>query len=995
MKSKMDKFQELYKKLNPGQKKAVDAVEGPVMVIAGPGTGKTQILTLRIANILRQTDAEPESILALTFTESGVVSMRQRLVEIIGSPAYSVNIKTFHGFCNDVIKNYPEEFPRIIGATSITEVDQINILQAVISNLLLKELRPFGDPLFYVKPALSAINELKREGVTPELFRKIAEKELKTFGRIKDLYHKKGPYKGEIKGVYQLKLKQIKKNQELASVYEKYQHHLAGEKLYDYNDMIMEVLAALSRSKELLLILQEQYQYLLVDEHQDTNNSQNKILELLASFHQNPNIFLVGDEKQAIFRFQGASLENFYYFQKLYPEALLVTLKENYRSTQAILDSADSLIAGLEKLKANVGAKPEKIKFYAFSRPEVESYFLVEDIKEKLKDGVLPEEITVLYRDNKDVFLIAPTLEKAGIPFSIDSDQDILADPDIKKLLLLLRTVNEFGAQERFLESMHIDFLGIDPLDIYKIADYATTGKTSVFSIIRSQEVMASLGLVSQKEIADFCKKIFRWVIVSKNQNLPDFFEDLVRESGYLSYILRQRDALERMNKLSSLFDEIKMLIEKHKDYQLKDFLGYLDTLTSQNILIKKKSLARLANRVRLMTAHKAKGQEFGFVYIIESRDSHWGNRRLSGPIKLPPAVFSLSGRKISEGNTNDDERRLFYVALTRAKKGVIISYAKENEEGRDQLPTQFVREIKPELIEQMDVAPYEKNFSIHKEILFAPPIIAAADLKDREFVKKLFWRHGFPVTALNNYLECPWKYFYLNLIRLPRAKTKHQMYGTAVHEALNDFFKAFRQRTPDKDFLLNKFFHYLNLQPLPQMDFKESRNKGEKALSGYYDAYAGKWRTNVLTEFTLKGIVLTPEIRLTGKIDKIEFLGSASEVNVVDYKTSQPKSRAQIEGSAKNSAGNDKRQLVFYNLLLDKYSNRRYKMVSGEIDFIEPDKRGRYKKENFIITPPEVEELEVLVRQTAEEILNLAFWDKRCDNKDCEFCGLREMTKG
>ncbi len=987
-----DKFQELYRKLNPEQKKAVDTVEGPVMVVAGPGTGKTHILTLRIANILRQTDAPPGSILALTFTDSGVVSMRRRLVEIIGSPAYSVVIKTFHGFCNDVIKNYPEEFPHIVGSTSITEVDQINIIKDVINTLSLKELKPFGDTFFYLKPILSAINNLKREGVDPKLFAKIVEKELKKFKRIKDLYHEKGLHQGEMKSVYQGKLKRIMRNRELVEVYSQYQKQLRSARLYDYNDMIMEVLAVLSRRQELLLILQEQHQYLLIDEHQDTNNAQNKILELLASYHLQPNIFLVGDERQAIFRFQGASLENFLYFQKLYPEAVLITLTRNYRSNQTILDSADSLIKGPEKLKANTIEKGNKIKVYAFSRSGVEAYFLAQDIKKKLDSGVAPEEMAVLYRDNQDIFLVMDILEKLGIPFSIESDQDILADSDIKKLILLLKTVNEFGSQERLLEAMHIDFLQIDPLDIYKIAEYADHNKVSVFQIIRSQETMVSLGLTSSQEISAFYQKLSSWVVSSKNQSFPDFFEDIIRESGLLTYIFQQKDSLERMDKVSGLFDEVKLLIEKHKDYRLKDFLEYLNTLEAQNILIAKKPLSRLMNRVRLMTAHRAKGLEFDCVYIINCRDLHWGNRRHPEPLQLLEAVFSLSGRKIEERSTNDDERRLFYVALTRARKAVTISYSKEGANNREQLPSQFIKEIKPELIEEGEISLYEKEFDSKKEIIFAPRIISTVDIKDKDFIKNLFWRNGLSVTGLNNYLACPWKYFYTNLIRIPKAKTKHQMYGTAVHEALKDFFNTFKKRTPDKEFLLTKFHHYLNFQPLAKRDFEETLAKGNRALNGYYEQYQGKWRTNVITEFTITGIMLMPEIRLTGKIDKLERLNEGGGINVVDYKTSQPKSRAEIEGSSKNSSGDIKRQLIFYNLLLNRYENQRYKMLSGDIDFVEPDAKGRYKKENFVIEPEEVEELEELIKKTAEEIMSLAFWTARCDNKECEFCNLREL---
>ncbi|MFH1451290.1 MAG: ATP-dependent DNA helicase [bacterium] len=988
----IDKFLPLYKKLNPEQKKAVDTIEGPVMVIAGPGTGKTQVLTLRISNILRKTDASPESILALTFTESAAISMRRRLADIIGSSAYSVVIKTFHGFCNDVIKERPENFPRIAGATNIAEVDQLNVLKEIINSLPLEHLKPFGESLLYLRSVLSSINQLKREGVSPNLFSEIAKKELKAFKHIKNLIYEKGRYKGQMRGVYQKQQKQILKNCELAEIYRKYQESLENANLYDYNDMIMEVLEAVKENKELLLSLQEQHQYILVDEHQDTNNSQNKILEKLASFHPDPNIFLVGDEKQAIFRFQGASLENFHYFQNLYKKAVLINLKKNYRSTDNILHSADSLISGPEEMESSAGDPGEKIVLYSFSQPLAEAYFLAEDIKGKIKQGTKPEEIAVLYRDNKDIFRFLGILEKSGIPFSIESDQNILNDPDIKKLILLFKTIKEFGLEERFVEALHIDFLEIDPLDVYKIIDFSNRNRVSVFELVSSKKTMKSLSFVSSDQINSFYNKISSWVTVSKNKSFADFFGIVVRESGLLSYILRQGDFLERINRVNNLFDEAKLLIEKHRNYGLKEFLDYLEMLEKENILVSRKPLSRLADRVRLMTVHRAKGLEFTHVYIIDCRNGHWGNRKYGDPLPLLPAVFSLSGGKIEERNSNDDERRLFYVALTRAKKTVTISYSREGENGREQLPSQFIREIKPEFISEKDGGQYEKELVANKEIFFAPVTALPLDMKNKKFVRKLFLQRGLSATALNNYIECPWKYFYMNLIRIPKAKTKHQMYGTAVHETLKDFFDAFKEMEPDKNFLLDKFTYYLNRQELATRDFKQTLAKGKASLSGYYDIYKGTWKPSVVNEFVVKGIMLTPEIRLTGKIDKIELLNQGGGVNVVDYKTGRPKSRREIEGITKNSRGDIKRQLVFYRLLLDNYPKLKYKMLFAEIDFVEPDAKGRYKKESFEISRAEVNDLEKLIKKTVKEITSVSFWNKRCENKDCEFCRLRKM---
>lgn len=988
------RFEELYNRLNPAQKRAVDLVEGPVMVVAGPGTGKTEILTLRIANILQKADVQPENILALTFTDSGVISMRRRLVEIIGSPAYSVAISTFHSFCNDIIKNYPEEFPRIIGSNSITEVDQIQIIENLINELPLKELKPFGDIFYFLRPVLGAINDLKREGVDPDTFSNIIEKERKDFDAIPDLIYEKGPHKGKMKGQYQKREKQIKKNRELAHIYNVYQETLTKSRFYDYTDMIMEALSALEKNKNLLLILQEQYQYILVDEHQDTNNAQNRILELLSSFHENPNVFIVGDEKQAIFRFQGASLENFAYFRKRYPNAELLVLEENYRSSQAILDSAHSLLAGEKELKAAVPRENKKIELLTFSNPVVENYFLAQDIKEKIEQEVPPEEIAIFYRDNKDAMPVAAMLEKNGVPFSIESDQDILRDPDIKKLVLLLRAIHRFGTQDVFIEALHIDFLEIDPLDIYKIVGYANENRITVFELARSAEQMKALGLTTEAHISRLYGHLAQWFTASRNQSFPEIFTQVVRESGFLASLLSRPDSAEKLEKVNRLFSEVKTLIEKHKDCSLEDFITYLDTLSSYGVMVKKSAATRLRGRVRLMTAHRSKGLEFDYVYIINAIDGHWGNKRRAQLLPLPPRVFSLTDSTIDGGNTIDDERRLFYVALTRAKRGVRISYAARDENEREQLPSQFIQEINPKLIQTHDTAPYEKGFASKKEILFAPSLVSGIHIKDRDYVRELFLKRGLSVTGLNNYLSCPWKYFYTNLLRVPQAPTKHQMYGIAVHAALKDFFDALKNREVEDDYLLARFLDHLTKQPLTKAEFEEVLPRGNEALSGYYNHSQNIWNKSTIGEFTIRGVMLTPEIRLTGKIDKIEVLHEGLAVNVIDYKTGRPKTRGEIEGSTKNSNGDIKRQLAFYNLLLNLYEDGRYTMVSGDIDFVEPDKKGRYRKERFVIEKEEVEELETLIKKTSREILALTFWDIRCKDKECEFCDLREMMR-
>ncbi len=644
-------FEEEYKKLNPAQREAVDTIEGPVMVIAGPGTGKTQILTLRIANILKRTDTAPEQILALTFTEAAVANMRKRLANLIGSQAYQVAIHTFHGFAEHIINTYPEYFPRIIGSRPITEVDQVGVVKDLIEekNIPFVLLRPYGDRYLYVRDIVSSIGELKREGITEERFAELVSAEERAYENIPDKVHAKGAHIGKVKGEYLKLEKLIAKNKELSMMYSAYEKVLAAEKLYDFTDMIMEVLRALSDNAGLLQILQEEYQYMLVDEHQDTNNAQNKILELMARFHSSPNLFVVGDEKQAIFRFQGASLENFYYFRDLYPGAKLIALSENYRSTQAILDSAESLIASQKSLAAKSNHPESKIKIAEFAKTDEELYFVATDIKEKIKTGVTASEIAVLYRNNADAFPVANILAKMNIPYTIESDQDLFSEPDVAKFIAVLRAIHEYGNNEILATALHVDLWGIAPLDVYRVIRSAydvrgndETKKKTLYDFLSDKASLAIVPLESKTALENMFSRLSAWVSESHNEPLLPFLERVMTKSGLLDSILKGPALEERMDALSNLFDEARKIIARKSGATLADFFIYIDTIREHNLFIRRRKGTLDRNKVRLMTVHRAKGLEFEYVYIIHAYAGHFGDKRNVERLKPIDSVYEL-----------------------------------------------------------------------------------------------------------------------------------------------------------------------------------------------------------------------------------------------------------------------------------------------------------------------------------------------------------------
>lgn len=990
----LDLFLNQYEKLNDRQKEAVDSIEGPVMVIAGPGTGKTTVLTLRIANILRKTDTPPDGILALTFTESAVASMRRKLVPLIGPAAYRVGIFTFHGFAEEIIRRYPESFPRILGGDVATEAEKLSIIENIIDENTFEYIKPFGSPYHYVRAILHTISDLKRDAVSPEDFEKVLEKEEKDILSKEDIKHEKGKYKGEMKTLYKSALKNVNKNRELCRAYTLYEKALQERRLYDFDDMLLELIRAFEREPDLLQALQEEFLYFHADEHQDANNAQNKILELLASHFEEANLFIVGDEKQAIYRFQGASLENFLYFRNKFPTAKLIYLDENYRSLQSILDASHALAESLPgdpslrpRLLSQSGKETGKIKVLNFKTERDETEGLADEIEEEIQNGVEPNEIAVLVRTNKEINQIGSSLINRGIPTNLFQDDDVLNDPDIKKLLLLLETITDPTNAKKIAESLFINFLGIDPIDAIKIINFAHSNKLSILEVIQNHNEGTFRG--KKDSVINFANCFSKWVTSARNKNALESFTQIVSESNFTKYLLSLPDSIQKMSLLSALYQEVSSRQAHNRDLVLSEFLQDLETLKEHGSRLTFATRLPKEKSVSVMTAHKSKGMEWQRVIIPHAVDGVWGNKRTVADFRLPYPLGNAH-----QSGKEEDERRLFYVALTRAKSKVLISHSNLRSDGKEQVVSRFVEELPKDLIEKV-----EGSAVTDEDVMLSN--LSSENSKertiwDKDYLRETFFDQGLNATALNNYLDCPWEYFFKNLIRIPNIPEKHQLYGTAIHAALGFITNAMRENRPiDFEDVTRAYLRCLERQPLSESDFKESKNKGIKILEKFWKERKEIWHKNAFSEFGINGVfVYLPSgerVTLRGRLDKLEILNDR-DVRVVDFKTGKPKSRNEIIGATANSLGNEKRQLDFYRLLLELYENGKYEMVSGSILFTEPDEKGRIHEEEFEMSHTDREKIEREVIRVSEEIISFKFWDTKCHTRDCEYCSLKEM---
>ncbi|MEY4440749.1 MAG: hypothetical protein RLY49_375, partial [Candidatus Parcubacteria bacterium] len=614
-------FEKEYKRLNTEQKLAVDTIEGPVMVNAGPGTGKTQILTLRIGKILKQSDVGPENILALTFTNSGVYAMRERLRTYIGDSAYQVNIFTFHAFAEHIIKNFPAYFAQFEYAKVIDDLQKVKCIENILDEGSYVELIGKHDDYQKVKDITKAINTLKHEGYSVEQFKQVIPEWKKEMLDNPDVYYAR-KFKqfnvGDIKPAEQEKIeRKIKVAQEIAEVYEKYQGYLGKEHLYDFSDMIITVVDEIKQNENLKSEIQEQYQYILVDEHQDTNMGQNELIELLTDAEHldgHPNIFTVGDEKQSIYRFQGASEQTFKHFNSIYRDITHIDLKQNYRSTQTILDASGAVIEhSIENAVALHSNTKENnpIQIGEFSNYKFELLYLAEDIKKKLENGVDPKEIAVLFRSNKHTEDIKNILALHKIPFTIFSRNSIFEDKDIQNIILLLRIILNPNDEESLGKVLFINFLNLDGYDAIKILQkrhsYKKEQNKTLFDILNDTKILEEIGVTSTEQFIEFSKIIRKSIIDIQNTRLIDFLKDFLQNIGYTKYMLESDLSRDKLFKIDKLFDEIKKQQAKGK-FEITDFIILVDSYYAYHLDIEN-SDPEIESGVQLMTSHGSKGK--------------------------------------------------------------------------------------------------------------------------------------------------------------------------------------------------------------------------------------------------------------------------------------------------------------------------------------------------------------------------------------------------
>ena len=1022
-------FDKMMHGLNPAQKKAVDNMEGPVMVIAGPGTGKTQILGARIGKILLETDTRPENILCLTYTDAGVVAMRKRLLDFIGPDAYKVNLYTFHAFCNDIIQENLSLFEKT-SLDPISDLEKIALFKKLIDefpkNHPLKRYR--GDVYFEINNLQHLFSTMKKEGWTPDYIDSCIDAYIADIPNREAFVYKRA-YKGFKAGdLKENKVEEAKEKMEklraAVAAFPVFKQIMRTKNRYDFDDMINWVIRAFDEDKYLLVRYQEQYQYILVDEYQDTSGTQNKLVEQLISFWDTPNIFVVGDDDQSIYRFQGANIENMQAFAEKFSDSLLtVVLTNNYRSTQAILDVSKTLIdkneerlvkkiEGLSKdlvaSNANLAPLTHKPVIQVYESPRGEMIGITNAVEALISSGTAPGQIAVIYKENKYGEELATYFKEKSIPYFSKRNVNILHQPTPQKLIKLLTYLAAehdipYGGDALLFEILHFDWFQIPPIEIAKLSAAVADrrfgdNKTSLRRLIAEKlsgqgEDLFTKEIPGLQAAATFIEKIISDV---PNKTLQTVFENCIKESGLLRCIMESLDKHWELKLLTGLFDFIKEETRRNPRLTLDALVTIFSLMNKEGLVLPLAKISGSSTAVNLLTAHGSKGLEFEYVFFVGCNASNWEKKKKpGGGYQLPDTIF-VSGPAHKE---EEELRRLFYVALTRAAQYLTISYTQYKNDGKEIEPSLFVAEI----IDGYGLVPTKIN--ITEETLSAFALIGFSkeqapeiEKEEADFVHTLLDKFVMNVTALNNYLKCPLQFYYNNLVRVPSGKSEATEFGSAVHFALEMLFQKMQKNNnifQSKELFIADFNWYMHRhrENFTKEQFDRKIEYGEIVLTNYYDANINSWNKVMLAETNIRNVVIKG-VPLKGKLDKIEFDGK--NVNVVDYKTGDiDKARPKLKPPHdKDPNGGDYwRQAVFYKILIDNYPSKDWEAISATFDFIEPDKQGVYKQEKVVVTPGDIATVTHQIETVWQKIKNKEFYTG-CGKNECHWCNFVKTNK-
>ncbi|MGK2896643.1 MAG: ATP-dependent DNA helicase [Candidatus Saccharimonadales bacterium] len=1073
-------FDKRYAKLNARQKEAVDTIEGPVMVVAGPGTGKTELLGMRAANILQQTDVLAQNILCLTFTESGAAAMRERLTDIIGAEAYKVAIHTFHSFGSEIINHYGDYFYQGAHFRPADEVSVYQILRGILDEL--EYTNPLAGKMngeyTHLGDITSAISELKRSGLTSDELLAIlddndrildtVERDFASVfaGRIGKStasgltplaekvaslsYATLPPGVTPLSNTLALSLSHaidaaqddestkpitawrnawFEKNdvgafifkdrrrhiklRALSYVYFQYLTRMQEQQLYDFDDMVLRTVHAMEVFDDLRFNLQEQYQYIMVDEFQDTNLAQARILKNLTQnslVSSEPNIMVVGDDDQAIYSFQGAEISNILQFRDQFETVKIIPLTDNYRSAASILKHARTVITqGTERLETilpdldktlapHATPKNVSVALHEHANIHSERAWIAHAIAEDIKKGVKPGDITVIARHHKELVSLLPYLEEQGVTVNYERQENILDNEVIEHLLLLVTIVHNLATQRFDDANSLLPRLLAHPAWNIPAKELWQLGLSASSSRLSWMEQMALTPVFN-----NFQAWLLEQAKAAPTTPLEPMLDQLLgrhidyQPEGFISPLIDYffSDDLRQSNPehYITYLDALRTLREKMREFQpskhlyLSDLLEFVSLHRQLGTSLKaiRLSAESAPDRINLMTAHKSKGSEYPHVYIHGAIDSAWGERvRTRSRLIGYPENLQIT----AAGDTPNERLRLFFVAMTRAKAKLSISYSLAGENGNDTTCANFlVNEVWRPIGDETTVSPLEQA-----QHAWYQPVIELKTTTMQELLASTLDRYKLSATHLGTFLDVtrggPQHFLLNNLLRFPQAISPNAAYGSAIHRTLQQTHShliATSKQRPLED-ILHDFETNLDHMKLSKNEFEQYLKRGSDALGIFFDTAYDSFIKNSKTELNFAGEQSRLNAaHLTGSLDAVIIDTAAKTMTVTDFKTG--KACLDWRGASdheKSKLHRYRQQLMFYKLLIEHsrtYSD--YTVDKGILQFVEPTPGGIIVSLELEFNPNELIQFTKLIGIVWEHITRLDLPDTSSYSQD------------
>lgn len=978
--------------LNEEQRKAVSHEKGPLLIIAGAGTGKTTVVTQRIKHLIIEKEIDPSRILALTFTEKAAQEMEERVDVALPYGYTQLWISTFHSFCDRILRQEAIHIGLNPSFKLSTEAESMLFLKKNLFKLNLVYFRPLGNPYKFLQGLIQHFNRLKDDDITPEDYCEFADKLAKDTSEDPQ---------------------EIKKIQELAYSYKTYEELKAKESIMDFSDLNANVLKLFRERSNILSYYQKQFEYVLVDEFQDTNFAQNELAMMLAG--KKANINVVGDDDQSIYRWRGAAIANIIHFRKRYPQAEIVTLTQNYRSSEEILDTAYTLIQNnnpdrlevkehiskkLKAMRRNSAISSEKqdlkhqpdnfiknnVKFLYANRVENEAEMVKDEIKKLVKErGLAYKDIAILVRANDHSQPFARALERARIPYQFLGPGHLFHQEEIKDLIAYLQILYNFENNAALYRVLSMPIFNLEARDIAALLIAAKKQNKCLFEICENADAfyLKEETKTAVKRITEMIKKhLISVPRETAGQILYYFLEDSGMLQQYLGAQLPHEE--KRAQNIAKFFERLKGFEASHPDASVFSVVDWID-LAMQ--LGESPMAADMDwtdnNAVNILTVHSSKGLEFPAVFIVSLVSQRFPSRDRKEQIPVPEKLIK---EQLPEGNYNlQEERRLFYVGITRAKDYLYLSAAKYYGEGkRERKLSPFITEALGEhsvnaIIRKQKDSEYVQQLSL---LDFANEKVKQEtnSLLNNEAIQKVIVNQAInyiSYSQLQTFDYCPLHYKLKYILKVPSDVTAAQSFGMSIHAVLRDYYsRLMNGENSDK----------ISINTLLQNNWIQLGYENKEHAD-----FAFKQAENILTNFlnkkdNIKAIPLGLEIpfsfyindlKVSGRIDRVDQLPN-NIIEIIDYKTGyQMPTEKQI---------GDDLQLSLYALaaaeVRDKIFNRKPDQVVLSLWYVENDIK--------ISTTRTEEQLSIIKQQVLEKVDLISKSTFNCSGgifcKNCEY---------